>query len=532
MKRLGQWGATLVVLGIGSFVLPMVGMQFRIFDILAPAQPGAGIGCAVVGAILLLVSFRKKATVQQPSAQQSAVASTPRQISRPAAVTPRIKEATPMTSPGNSAPSFCGSCGAALQPGEQFCGSCGAANTPEPAAVAATPPPARPQEVPPPVADSAPASIAPKKKSIFGKVALITVGVLVLGGLGWFAYSSGLLHKVAAKQPPALPKGVTGTLTEFPIDTASLNPTHPSNVTTQPLDPNHPPTLPQNSLPPGITPRVLTNHGTSITSAQYKSKPQDSPVNVHVIDVNESSADAARTMTATITSNSPGAITTGVSMLGTTGEKYSGFKIKSPQSQTYVFGKENAPVVIMIYAPDAGTIDASDRLAKSIGNGGGLNADPGVSDVMSVLPYSLPPGVELVEMRTYNVADLISPQQLMEAFGQQGGDASGYASQVQRFLPDRLVAGRYRDTAGKEFNLLVGDYGSTISAYKTWLFLRATAGLANMTSMDVHGTNGLTVAQDGQRYVLFQSGVHLAVLAGPDEQSGGRVIQLADALQF
>jgi hypothetical protein len=437
-----------------------------------------------------------------------------------------------MTNPGNSTPSFCGSCGAALQPGEQFCGSCGAANTPEPAAVAAASPSTQQRETPPPVADSAPPSVAPKKKSMFGKVALISVGVLVLAGLGWFAYSSGLLHKAADKKPPALPQKVTGTLTEFPIDTASLNPTHPSNVTTQPLDPNHPPTLAQNSLPPGITPRVLTNHGTSITSAQYKAKPQDSPVNVHVIDVNESSADAARTMTATITSNSPGAITTGVSMLGTTGEKYSGFKIKSPQTQTYVFAKENAPVVIMIYAPDAGTIDASDRLAKSIGNGGGLNSDPGVSDVMSVLPYSLPAGVELVEMRTYDVADLISPQQLMEAFGQQGGDASGYASQVQRFLPDRLVAGRYRDTAGKEFNLLVGDYGSTISAYKTWLFLRATAGLANMTSMDVHGTNGLTVAQDGQRYVLFQSGVHLAVLAGPDEQSGGRVMQLADALQF
>jgi hypothetical protein len=531
MKRLAQWGATLVVLGIGSFVLPMVGMQFRIFDLLAPAQPGAGIGCAVVGAILLLVSLRKKAPVQQSSAQQS-VATKPQQVARPAVIAPRVKEATPMTNSGSSAPGFCGSCGAALQAGEQFCGSCGAANTPEPAAVAAASPPIQPREVPPPVADSAPPAIAPKKKSMFGKVALITLGVLVLAGLGWFAYSSGLLHKAAAKQPPALPKGVTGTLTEFPIDTATLNPTHPSNVTTQPLDPNHPPTLPQNSLPPGITPRVLTNHGTSITSAQYKSKPQDSPVNVHVVDVKGSSADAARTMAATITSSSPGAITTGVDMLGTTGEKYSGFKIKSPQSQTYVFGKENAPVVIMIYAPDAGTIDASDRLAKSIGNGGGLNSDPGVSDVMSVLPYSLPAGVELVEMRTYDVADLVSPQQLMEAFGQQGSDASSYASQVQRFLPDRLVAGRYRDTAGKEFNLLVGDYGSTISAYKTWLFLRATAGLANMTSMDVHGTNGLTVAQDGQRYVLFQSGVHLAVLAGPDEQSGGRVMQLADALQF
>ena len=55
MKRLAVF---LLILGIGSLVLPMIGVQFRLMSLLAPAQPWAGILMCVVGAALLF-AFRE-----------------------------------------------------------------------------------------------------------------------------------------------------------------------------------------------------------------------------------------------------------------------------------------------------------------------------------------------------------------------------------------------------------------------------------------------------------------------------------------
>jgi hypothetical protein len=52
------WGIILLIFGIGSFVLPMMGMQFRLLSIFGEAAPIVGIILAVVGALLLALSFR------------------------------------------------------------------------------------------------------------------------------------------------------------------------------------------------------------------------------------------------------------------------------------------------------------------------------------------------------------------------------------------------------------------------------------------------------------------------------------------
>jgi threonine/homoserine/homoserine lactone efflux protein len=58
MTRLG---ILLVVLGIGSFVLPMIGFQFRLMDLVADYQPFAGIIVAVIGAVLLYLGLTQRA---------------------------------------------------------------------------------------------------------------------------------------------------------------------------------------------------------------------------------------------------------------------------------------------------------------------------------------------------------------------------------------------------------------------------------------------------------------------------------------
>jgi hypothetical protein len=48
----------LVVLGVGAFILPYFGLQFRILSIFGEALPLVAGGIAVVGAVLLGFSMR------------------------------------------------------------------------------------------------------------------------------------------------------------------------------------------------------------------------------------------------------------------------------------------------------------------------------------------------------------------------------------------------------------------------------------------------------------------------------------------
>jgi hypothetical protein len=51
-----SWGNSLIVIGLGSFVLPLFGLQFKIINIFGAYQGIAGIVAAVLGLILVLLS--------------------------------------------------------------------------------------------------------------------------------------------------------------------------------------------------------------------------------------------------------------------------------------------------------------------------------------------------------------------------------------------------------------------------------------------------------------------------------------------
>lgn len=52
------WGIWLLVLGVGAFILPYFGLQFKILNVLGEALPMVAGGIAVVGAAMLALSFR------------------------------------------------------------------------------------------------------------------------------------------------------------------------------------------------------------------------------------------------------------------------------------------------------------------------------------------------------------------------------------------------------------------------------------------------------------------------------------------
>lgn len=361
-----------------------------------------------------------------------------------------------------------------------------------------------------------------------------------MGGAGYVAYLAGAFHTAKAKQPPALPKAVAGTLKEFPVDLSPTNTVKPVSVSTQTIGaPNT--QIDTHTLPAGVSSEVLSSAGgKTITSAAYKNKPQDPPVYVNVVDTTGSSQEAARSVSTTIAANATGSTVSGVELKSPSGVDYGGYKIKNPQVEIYVLGKANSGIMICIYAPEPAAMDAAERLTKTVGSGDGLNSDPGFSSLTSSLPAQLPPGVELVEMHTYDTTDLsASMSQLSQLLGgtgatgrsPQSGSGQELLSQAQRFMPERLIVSHYRDAAGGDYTLYVGDYPSALSAWKTWALLRATAGMSQMQRVDVHETSGLTMTQDQQQYLFFQIGSHMAVLQGPGSQSGP-LMQLADAIQF
>ncbi len=59
MKKLGTY---LLIFGLGSFVLPFFGLQFKIFSAMGESQAMIGVGAIVVGAVLLVAGGRSEAT--------------------------------------------------------------------------------------------------------------------------------------------------------------------------------------------------------------------------------------------------------------------------------------------------------------------------------------------------------------------------------------------------------------------------------------------------------------------------------------
>ena len=60
-----SWGIWMVILGVGAFVLPYFGLQFKILNLFGEASPMVAGGLAVIGAVLLGLSFRGDAQSSQ-----------------------------------------------------------------------------------------------------------------------------------------------------------------------------------------------------------------------------------------------------------------------------------------------------------------------------------------------------------------------------------------------------------------------------------------------------------------------------------
>jgi hypothetical protein len=63
------WGIFLMIVGAGSLLLPSLGFQFRLMELIDDFQPYAGLVVAVIGAALVVVGMARgsRATVGDAS---------------------------------------------------------------------------------------------------------------------------------------------------------------------------------------------------------------------------------------------------------------------------------------------------------------------------------------------------------------------------------------------------------------------------------------------------------------------------------
>lgn len=54
------FGVLLIILGLGSLILPQFNIQFRLMSLLDDFQPVAGIVVAAIGALLLVLGIRSQ----------------------------------------------------------------------------------------------------------------------------------------------------------------------------------------------------------------------------------------------------------------------------------------------------------------------------------------------------------------------------------------------------------------------------------------------------------------------------------------
>jgi hypothetical protein len=119
-----RWGVILLFLGIGSFILPLIGMQFRLINIFGDDPATSAIVFIIAGAVLVAIGKARergpRAAAPSPAAPQApAVPQNP----PPRPTVPANPQ--PLSAAGGSR--FCGNCGAAVKTGAKFCASCGQA---------------------------------------------------------------------------------------------------------------------------------------------------------------------------------------------------------------------------------------------------------------------------------------------------------------------------------------------------------------------------------------------------------------------
>jgi len=384
-----------------------------------------------------------------------------------------------------------------------------------------------------PLSSAVPAGAAPAEVKP-GIAAKVILGVVVAIGVLFFGY--GLLNTVGrflggstpgASSRSSAGERKSGKLSEFPVDTAGSNGARPTSVITTTGSGGSTAKLPAGWAPRGLNQTAMRGV-TGMTSANYQARPSDPPVGVHVMDTTGRIADE---LARQVAASYPDAQMTGMRLESAKGEEYTGYRVRTADSTTYVFDKANEPVTVMIHASDASVAAIADRLASNIGNGGGLAEEPAIAEAVASATVSVAvPGLTLDESMSYSGANVeASVDQLKSQLGRLDAETSQLIDQAKRFIPPQLTTAVYRDGAGNKYQVVLGRYGSSWKTWGLWQLLRGTAALGQLRSVAINGGDALADISGREQRVFFRRGGCLGMVAGPVESSG-HILRIAQAV--
>ena len=448
----------------------------------------------------------------------------------------------------------CPYCGMLSSPGESFCRNCGRSLV---APTVASPKdrygtsPISPPSIPTitavapaapavPVVSGQPINVGRKRRSplLLGCLIFLGLGVVALGAGGVYVWRR-TVYSPPERSAPAIPERAAGTMTEFPVDNDADAPATPTSVETEALGGAtvaRSDSASQTKLPPGVTRSSLAKGATSMTSSTYQPK-KNAETSTAITSATENVYISVLTLMpnqqkfgdslATTIVKETGGEKTGVKVESNTGFVYVGSKIRSPEGNVYVLNKQGTDTLILIYSTDQNPA-VIDRLAQNVGNGQGLFDYPEVKDSLWTLPPSIPQGLTLVEINTISGTE-IERQIARSTSG--GDDVQKVLSEFRSFIPDKLTGSRYVDDGKREWVSLNFEYGSSFSAWKTWLLARSALGLGGAESVTVRDVNGLYMDQGGTRVLIFQKGPYLIFLSGPAGSPIDRLVALGNQIQ-
>lgn len=215
---LKRWGAFLIVLGLGSLVLPMLGLQFRLIQLLGD-RPGVGWTVAGVGLLLALLGAAT-------GGSRRGAAPAPMQPGQPGPPPPM--RAVPAFFDQMFGRSQCPQCGHAIRKKARFCPRCGASLA---APVAPVAPVMAPPMMPPPqvvVYQTQPPPVQVRHNA--GCLAMFIV--LVLVGVIALVYHTS--HKSRSEPPKATEESAWPTIPSRPGEwtppAPPLGPHHPASI--------------------------------------------------------------------------------------------------------------------------------------------------------------------------------------------------------------------------------------------------------------------------------------------------------------
>lgn len=470
---------------------------------------------------------------------------------------------------------FCGSCGALASPGESYCRQCGKPlQAPGPTIAAQQPPsqPINPQpasqsgsqpRVPPPSTITAvspqmpqmpgqpqggpqfqqrpPINVGKKRRSPILLGCLVFLGLIVIiAGIGGIYIWRRSVYTPPDRQAPAIPERAAGTMTEFPVDNDANDPSRPTTVQTEALGgtiaSKNSSTASTTKLPPGVDRAGLAKGATSMTSSTYRPKRlagSSAPSNqgnvyINVVNTMPNQQNFGDGL-ATSVVNASGGQRTGVRVQSSNGAIYVGSRIRSNSAYVYILTKQNSDIVIILYSEDPTNSAMVDRLAQSVGNGQGLVDYPEVKESLWTLPATVPSGLTLVEINTLSGAQIEA--QIAGSAGGSNADLEKFLSEMRSFIPDRLTGARYVDSNRQEWATMTLEYGSSFSAWKTWLLARGALGLSGAESTTVREVTGVYMTQDGMKILVFQKGPYLVFLSGPANASITGLVALGNGIQ-